>query len=75
MSAGAPSPRSPLGHPAIEAIWLAAAQEIGWTVERTAAAFATSDGRRTISIGVDEVLDPDDAVGQILFSEICPGLL
>jgi len=80
MSIGAPSrpsapARSPLGHPAIEAIWIAAAQEIGWTVERTSAAFATSDGRRTISIGVDDVLDSDDAVAQLVFHELCHGLV
>ena len=75
MSTGARSHPSPLGHPAIEAIWIAAAREIGWTVERTSAAFATSDGRSTISIGVDEVLDVDDAVAQLVFHELCHGLV
>jgi len=75
MSAGARSQLSPLHHPAIEAIWIAAAQEIGWTVARTSAAFATSDGQRTISIGVDEVLDGDDAVAQLVFHELCHGLV
>jgi len=67
--------RSPLSHPAIEAIWIAAAQELGWTVQRTSAAFATSDGRRTISVGVDEVLDSDDALAQLVFHELCHGLV
>jgi len=75
MSTGASSHRSPLDHPAIEAIWVAAAQEVGWQVERTSAAFATSDGRRTISIGVDEVLDADDALAQLIFHELCHALV
>jgi len=75
MSMGVRSPLSPLRHPAIEAIWIAAAQELGWTVQRTSAAFASSDGGRTISIGVDEVLDLDDAVAQLVFHELCHALV
>lgn len=64
-----------LHQPPIEAIWIAAAADIGWTVVRTADAFATSDGRGTIAIGVEAVLDADDAVAQLVFHELCHGLV
>lgn len=65
---------SPLSSPRIEAIWIAAAGEIGWRVERTGSAYASSDGRGGIVIGVDEILDADDAVAQLVFHELCHGL-
>jgi hypothetical protein len=72
MSSGS---ASALHQAPIEAIWIAAAREIGWSVVRTSDAFATSDGRGTIAIGVDEVLDADDAVAQLVFHELCHGLV
>jgi hypothetical protein len=70
-----PSAVSALHQAPIEAIWIAAASEIGWTVVRTSDAFATSDGRGTIAIGLDELLDADDAVAQLVFHELCHGLV
>lgn len=62
--------------PAVESIWIAAARELGWHVERTSAAYASSDGqRRIILIGVDDVLDADDSVAQLVFHELCHGLV
>jgi len=68
----APRPTvSPLATAAIEAIWRHAAAQIGFAVERTADAYATSDGRGLIAIGADDVLDADDAFAQLLFHELC----
>jgi hypothetical protein len=62
---------SPLADAAIERIWVQAAARIGFRVERTDAAYASSDGRGTITIGVGEALDTDDAVAQLIFHELC----
>jgi Fe-S-cluster containining protein len=62
---------SPLATSAIETIWLAAAAEIGFSVERTRDAYATSDGHGTIAIGAGDVLDADDSFAQLVFHELC----
>jgi Fe-S-cluster containining protein len=62
---------SPLASEAIERLWIDTAARLGFRVERTMQAYATSDGRGTISIGVDEVLDADDALAQLVFHELC----
>jgi hypothetical protein len=62
---------SPLATSAIEAIWRHAAAQLGFAVERTANAYATSDGRGLIAIGAEDVLDADDAFAQLLFHELC----
>lgn len=55
----------------LTAIWLAAAQHMKLHVERSAAAYAASDGHRRLLIGTDETLDADDSVAQLIFHEIC----
>jgi hypothetical protein len=62
---------SPLAVPAIEGIWVDAAARLGLRVVRTGDAYATSNGRGTIAIGVGEALDADDAVAQLIFHELC----
>jgi hypothetical protein len=62
---------SPLGTPAIAEIWRGAAAEIGFSIARTREAYASSDGRGTISIGADDTLDVDDAFAQLVFHELC----
>jgi Fe-S-cluster containining protein len=66
---------SPLARPAIQAIWIAAAARIGLRVERTADAYACSDGEGRIQIGDDNLLDVDDAVAQLIFHELCHALV
>ena len=66
---------SPLAHPLIEAIWIAVAEALGLRVERVESSYASTDGRGGISIGVDAILDGDDAVAQLIFHEICHGLV
>lgn len=65
---------SPLAQPDIERIWIAAAAEIGLSVQRTGAAYASSDGAGRIFIATDEHLDADDAVAQLIFHELCHAL-
>jgi hypothetical protein len=62
---------SPLARDVIERVWTDAAARLGIRVVRTADAYATSDGRGTIAIGVGEALDVDDAVAQLIFHELC----
>jgi hypothetical protein len=66
-----PHAPSPLATPAIERLWIDAAARLGLSVVRTGEAYATSDGRGTIAIGVGEALDVDDAVAQLVFHELC----
>jgi hypothetical protein len=70
MSIARNSP-SPLATDAIERLWIAAAARVGLRVVRTPDAYATSDGRGTVAIGVGEALDVDDAVAQLVFHELC----
>ncbi len=62
---------SPLARDEIERAWIDAAARLGLRVARTTEAYATSDGRGTIAIGVGPVLDVDDAVAQLVFHELC----
>jgi hypothetical protein len=63
--------KSPLATPEIAEIWRAAAQALGFRIERTRDAYATSDGRGAIAIGADDTLDHDDALAQLVFHELC----
>ncbi len=67
--------RSPLSHPRIEGIWIASAAEVGLKVERVRSAYASTDGHGRIEIGVDEILDSADAIAQLIFHELCHGLV
>jgi hypothetical protein len=62
---------SALATPPIEVIWRAAVARIGFSIVRTRDAYASSDGRGTIAIGVNETLDADDAFAQLVFHELC----
>lgn len=66
--------RSPLATDAITSLWMSVAAEAGWQVIRTTDAYASSDGEGRIVIGVDEVLDADDAPAQLIFHELCHAL-
>jgi hypothetical protein len=65
---------SPLADGEFERIWVAAAGRLGFEIRRTTDAYATSDGRGTISLAVGEALDVDDAVAQLIFHELCHAL-
>jgi hypothetical protein len=66
---------SPLSTPAIEAVWIQAAAAVGFRVERTCHAYASSDGQGTIFIGQTASLDVDDSVAQLIYHELCHALV
>jgi hypothetical protein len=59
----------------LDQIWVSAAAQIGFRIERTAAAYASTDGRRTIYVGTTETLDADDSLAQMIFHELCHALV
>src|SRR3954452_11457807 len=59
----------------IERIWIDAAARVGLRVERTDAAYASTDGSGVISVGADETLDDDDSLAQLVFHELCHALV
>ncbi|HET9626981.1 MAG TPA: YkgJ family cysteine cluster protein [Kofleriaceae bacterium] len=56
-------------------VWLTAARRIGLGVVRTPDAYAATDGRGTLAIGDDAVLDADDSLAQMIFHELCHSLV
>jgi len=56
-------------------VWLGAARRIGLRVERSPDAYASTDGRGTLSIGTADTLDPDDSLAQMIFHELCHSLV
>jgi hypothetical protein len=56
-------------------VWIACAERVGFRVARTADAFASSDGKGTLLIGEDALLDPDDNLAQMIFHELCHALV
>lgn len=59
----------------LDRVWLDCAGRLGFRVERSSATYASTDGRRTITIGTDDTLDPDDSLAQMLLHEICHALV
>ena len=68
------SPRRRYEDP-LDAVWLAFARALGLRVERSDTAYATWDGRGTLSIGTPETLDADDCLAQMIFHEACHALV
>jgi hypothetical protein len=56
-------------------VWIACAERVGFRIERTPHAYASTDGRGTIFIGTDEILDPDDSLAQMILHELCHALV
>lgn len=56
-------------------IWIACAERVGFRIARTRQAYASTDGRGTIFIGEDELLDPDDSLAQMILHELCHALV
>jgi hypothetical protein len=59
----------------LDVVWIETARRIGLRVERTPDAFASTDGRGTLSIGTDETLDADDCLAQMILHELCHALV
>lgn len=56
-------------------IWITCAERVGYRVARTTDAYASTDGRRTLLIGVDATLDADDSLAQMILHELCHALV
>ncbi len=56
-------------------VWLVAAERLGFRVERSPDVYASTDGRRTIFVGTDDTLDPDDSLAQMILHEMCHALV
>jgi hypothetical protein len=59
----------------LDRIWIDCAERIGLRVVRDATAFATTDGRGTLSLATRETLDADDCLAQMIFHELCHSLV
>lgn len=59
----------------LDQIWITTAARVGFHVTRTADAYATTDGRRTIAVGTPEALDADDCLAQMILHELCHALV
>jgi hypothetical protein len=59
----------------LDEVWIGAARRIGFTITRTPDAYASTDGRGTIMVGVPEVLDADDCLAQMILHELCHALV
>ncbi len=52
-------------------LWLQAAKALGITVVRSADAYASWDGKGTLTLASDQYLDSDDCLAQMIFHELC----
>jgi hypothetical protein len=59
----------------LDRIWIGCAERIGLRVERDPGAFATTDGRGTLTIATPEALDADDCLAQMILHELCHSLV
>jgi hypothetical protein len=59
----------------LDRIWIGCAERIGLRVTRNPSAYATTDGRGTLSIAPREHLDPDDSLAQMILHELCHSLV
>lgn len=59
----------------LDAVWLTAAERIGFRVERSSEVYASTNGDGLMLIGTDETLDPDDCLAQMILHELCHSLI
>ncbi len=59
----------------LDVVWLAAARDLGWTVRRSDEAYASFDGRGTLTITTPAAFDPDDCLAQMILHELCHALV
>ena len=59
----------------LDQIWITTAARVGFRVTRTADAYATTDGRRTVAVGTPDTLDADDCLAQMILHELCHALV
>ncbi len=59
----------------VDLIWLRAAADLGLKIRRSADAYASYDGKGTLTISVSVDFDADDSLAQMIFHEICHWLV
>ena len=59
----------------LDLIWLACARELNFRVVRSTEVFASSDGQGTLTLTTGAEFDPDDSLAQLIFHELCHGLV
>jgi hypothetical protein len=59
----------------LDAIWIACARDIGFDIERSDEVYASFDGKSTLRLCSDAAFDPDDSLAQMIFHELCHGLV
>ena len=62
-------------HDPLARVWTACAEAVGFRIVRTPDAYASTDGKGTLLIAVDEMFDPDDSLAQMIFHELCHALV
>ncbi len=55
----------------LDQLWIECLGALGFTLKREPGAYATTDGKGTLTIAVDAELDPDDSLAQMIFHELC----
>ena len=60
---------------ALDRIWIGCAERVGLRIARAPGAYATTDGKGTLTIAIDEELDGDDSLAQMIFHELCHSLV
>jgi len=56
-------------------IWLSCAAELGIVIQRSHEVYACFDGDRTLTLCTEDGFDPDDNLAQLIFHELCHGLV
>ncbi|MFK7768328.1 MAG: YkgJ family cysteine cluster protein [Mariniblastus sp.] len=59
----------------VDLIWIRAAANLGLEIRRSNDAFASYDGKGTLTIAEESAFDADDCLGQMIFHEICHWLV
>jgi Putative zinc- or iron-chelating domain len=59
----------------LDLVWLACARELGIRVARSPEVYASFDGAHTLTLSTPEGFDPDDSLAQLIFHELCHGLV
>ena len=59
----------------VDLVWLSCARACGLAVARSSAVFAAYDGAGTLTVSSSEHFDADDSLAQLIFHELCHGLV
>lgn len=59
----------------LDVIWLNCAHSLGLRVERSDEVYASFDGTGTLTLSTREHFDADDSLAQLIFHELCHGLV